>query len=309
MALQYWSAMGQPRRKRFLTVRGGYHGDTLHAMSVSDPEHGMHGMFRGALPVQIFADKPPAGFDAPWNETAMASFGGLLERHATEIAAAILEPIVQGAGGMQFYPPWYLRRVRELTDEAGVLLILDEIATGFGRTGRMFACEHADAVPDIVCVGKALTGGSLTLGATVATRRIAEGVCAGGRVFMHGPTFMANPLACAVAGASLDALLASPWRDRVLRIERELSVGLAPCRAFPHVADVRALGAIGVVELRDPVDVDACRLAFAERGVWVRPFGRLVYVMPAYVMESEDVAALTRAMCEVVALQAEGAAS
>ncbi len=300
MAIQFWFAAGRPGRKRFLTVRRGYHGDTFHAMSVCDPQTGMHRMFRGALPEQFFADAPPAGFDAPWDEDGIASFRGLLERHRDEIAAVILEPIVQGAGGMRFYSPRYLRRVRELADEAGVLLILDEIATGFGRTGRMFAAEHAGVSPDILCAGKALTGGYLTLGAVLATRRVADGVSAGGAVLLHGPTFMGNPLACAVASASVDLLCASPWRERVARIERELRAGLEPCRAMAHVAEVRALGAIGVVELHDPVNVAAYQRAFVDRGVWVRPFGRLVYVMPPYVMDSDDVATLTRAICDVV---------
>ncbi len=306
MAIQYGFATGQPRRKRFLTVRGGYHGDTFHAMSVCDPVNGMHEMFHGVLPEQLFAARPPAGFDTPWDDANMASFQTLLEAHGPDIAAVILEPIVQGAGGMRFYAPRYLQRIRELTAAAGVLLILDEIATGFGRTGRLFACEHAGVVPDILCAGKALTGGYLSLGATVATRRVADGVCAGGHVFMHGPTFMGNPLACAVAAASLDLLGESPWREQVQRIERELRVGLEPCRAMPHVADVRVLGAIGVVELRDPVDMETCQRAFVERGVWVRPFGRLIYVMPPFVMDSKDVATLTDAIGDVVALLADG---
>jgi adenosylmethionine-8-amino-7-oxononanoate aminotransferase len=306
MAMQYWFATGQPRRKRFLTVRGGYHGDTFHAMSVCDPVTGMHAMFRGALPEQLFAEMPPAGFDAPWDEAGTESMRDLLDRHGPDIAAVILEPIVQGAGGMRFYSPRYLKRVRELADGAGVLLVLDEIATGFGRTGRMFACEHAGIAPDIACVGKALTGGCLTLGAAVATRRVAEGICAGGRVLMHGPTFMGNPLACAVASASLDLLRESPWRERVLGIERQLRAGLDPCRTLSCVADVRALGAIGVVELREPVDPDACQREFVRRGVWVRPFGRLVYVMPAYIMEAGDLATLTAAMFDVVGLIEEG---
>ncbi len=306
MAIQYAFATGHPRRKRFLTVRGGYHGDTFHAMSVCDPVTGMHAMFRGALPEQFFADLPPAGFDAPWGEAHMTSFRDLLERHGSEIAAVILEPIVQGAGGMRFYSPQYLKRVRELTAQAGTLLILDEIATGFGRTGRMFACEHADIVPDILCVGKALTGGYLTLGAAVTTRRAVEGICADGRVFMHGPTFMGNPLASAVASASIEILCASPWQERVARIEGELRAGLGPCRTLADVADVRVLGAIGVVELRDPVDVAAYQREFVKRGVWVRPFGRLVYVMPPYIMETRDVATLTQAICDVVRLLGAG---
>jgi len=300
MAIQYGFATGQPRRKRFLTVRGGYHGDTFHAMSMCDPVAGMHTLFQGALPQQLFADLPPAGFDAPWDEAHIASFRALLDQHGPEIAAVILEPIVQGAGGMRFHSPAYLKRIHELTAQSGTLLILDEIATGFGRTGRMFACEHAGIAPDILCAGKALTGGYLTLGATVTTRRVADGICAGNHVFMHGPTFMGNALACAVASASLDTLQASPWRERVLRIERELRAGLAPCRSMPHVADVRALGAIGVVELREPVDTNACQAEFVKRGVWVRPFGRLVYIMPPYIMETQDIATLTNAICEVV---------
>jgi adenosylmethionine-8-amino-7-oxononanoate aminotransferase len=300
MAMQYWFATGHPRRKRFVTVRGGYHGDTFHAMSVCDPVNGMHGMFRGALPEQLFAERPPAGFDASWDESCLESFRRLLDENAQDIAAVIIEPIVQGAGGMRFYSPHYLRRIRELTAEAGVLLILDEIATGFGRTGMMFAAEHAGIAPDIICVGKALTGGYLTLGCTLTTRRVAEGIGTGGHVFMHGPTFMGNPLACAVASASIDILCASPWRERVARIEEELRTGLGPCRAIASVADVRVLGAIGVVETREPVDVAAYQREFVQRGVWVRPFGKLVYVMPPYIMESRDVATLTEAICEVV---------
>ncbi len=300
MAIQYWHAAGQPARKRFLTVRGGYHGDTLHAMSVCDPVTGMHGIFRGVLPEQLFADMPPAGYDTPLREEHMASFRRLLSEQGESIAAVILEPIVQGAGGMRFHSPAYLRKVRELSSEAGILLILDEIATGFGRTGRMFACEHAGVVPDIMCVGKALTGGYLTLGATVTTRKTAEGISRNGMAFMHGPTFMANPLACATASASLDLLCGSPWQERIQTMERGLSAGLEPCRSIPHVADVRTLGAIGVVELRESVNVAAYQREFVQRGVWVRPFGRLVYVMPPYVMEEKDVNSLCRAICEVV---------
>jgi adenosylmethionine---8-amino-7-oxononanoate aminotransferase len=302
MAIQYWHAAGQQRRKRFLTVRGGYHGDTFHAMSVCDPVTGMHSIFRGALPEQLFADIPPPGFDAPWNESMIASFKNLLFQHKDEIAAVILEPIVQGAGGMRFYSPRYLKRVHEIAREADVLLILDEIATGFGRTGRMFACEHAGISPDIMCVGKALTGGYMTLGATLTTRRVAEGISAKGEPFMHGPTFMGNPLACAAASASLDLLCTSPWQERITGMASALRAGLEPCRGLPQVADVRVLGGIGVVEMREPLNVAAYQEAFVNRGVWVRPFGRLVYVMPPYVMESKDLAALTKAICEVVKL-------
>lgn len=301
MALQYWAVSGTPRQ-RFLTVRNGYHGDTLHAMSVCDPVTGMHRLFQGTLPQQLFADAPPLGFDRPCSDTDIAPFARLLEENADTLAGVILEPIVQGAGGMRFYSPQYLRRVRELTREAGVLLILDEIATGFGRTGRMFAAEHADVAADMMCVGKALTGGYMTLGAAVATRSVAERVSNDGHVLMHGPTFMGNPLACAVAGASIDVLRQSPWRKNVSRIERELAEGLAPCREFSHVADVRALGAIGVVELHDPVPVAAYQREFVNRGIWVRPFGKLVYVMPPYIISSSELAALTNAMVDVVKL-------
>ncbi len=300
MAIQFHGCTGQPCRKRFLTVRGGYHGDTLHAMSVSDPANGMHGMFSEALPAQLFANRPPAGFSAPLDEQYIADFAAILDRHGADIAAVILEPVVQGAGGMHFYSPAYLKQIRELTARRGILLILDEIATGFGRTGLMFAHEHAGITPDILCVGKALTGGYMTLGATVATRRVAEGISgADGQPFMHGPTFMGNPLACAAAAASLDLLCSSPWQDRIKRIEQELRKGLEPCRAFPHVADVRILGAIGVVELRQPVNMAAFQCEFVRRGVWIRPFGRLVYIMPPYIIENADIRKLTQAVCEV----------
>ena len=269
-------------------------------MSVCDPQTGMHRLFSGTLPPQLFADAPPLGFDRPVREADLTSFAQLLRQHADTIAAVILEPIVQGAGGMRFYAPEYLQRVQAITREAGILLILDEIATGFGRTGRMFAAEHAQVTPDIMCVGKVLTGGYLSLGATLATRRVAEQISAGGQVLMHGPTFMGNALACAVAVASLEVLTEASWQQDVPRMERELAAGLAPCRGWPHVADVRTLGAIGVVELREPVNVAAYQKAFVARGVWVRPFGKLVYVMPPYVMSSRDVDTLTRAIVEVV---------
>lgn len=305
MALQFWANAGSPRRRQFLTVRNGYHGDTLHAMSVCDPITGMHRLFQGALPQQVFAEAPPLGFDRPWQNADIDSFARLLDENAATLAAVILEPIVQGAGGMRFYPPRYLQRVRELAQDAGILLILDEIATGFGRTGKMFATEHADITPDIMCVGKALTGGYLTLGATIASRAVAEQVSSNGQVLMHGPTFMGNPLACAVARASLDILTQSPWQQNVSRIERELAEGLAPCRDLPHVVDVRVLGAIGVIELDEPVPVTAYQRAFVNRGVWVRPFGKLVYIMPPYIIQPSELAVLTTAMVEVVAMSDE----
>jgi adenosylmethionine-8-amino-7-oxononanoate aminotransferase len=302
MALQYWQARGQTGKRRFLTPRGGYHGDTLGAMSVCDPVTGMHSLFAGVLPHQVFIDAPPAGFATPVTEAHMAPLTEALERHAHEAAALILEPVVQGAGGMRFYPPGYLQRARALCDAHDVLLIADEIATGFGRSGRLFACEHAAVSPDILCLGKALTGGYLTLAATLTTREIA-GTIHGSPpgVFMHGPTFMGNPLACAVALASIGLLLDSPWQSRIRAIEAGLRAGLQPCASMPQVHEVRVLGAIGVVELHEPVDMKTVQPRFVERGVWVRPFGRLVYLMPPYVIGAEDLATLTRAVVDVVA--------
>jgi adenosylmethionine-8-amino-7-oxononanoate aminotransferase len=301
LALQYWHARGQPRRKRLLALRGAYHGDTFGAMAVCDPVTGMHGLFAGAFPVHWFAERPRCRFGEPCREDDLREFAGLLRTHREELAAVILEPIVQGAGGMWFYSADYLRRVRTLCDECDVLLIADEIATGFGRTGRMFACEHAGIAPDLLCVGKALTGGTLSLAATLANGAICEAI-AGGEpgAFMHGPTFMGNPLACAAANASLDLLAAEPWRDRVARIEAALAEGLAPARALRAVADVRVLGAIGVVELHEPVDMAVVQPAFVDAGVWIRPFGRLVYTMPPYISEPAELERITRAICEVI---------
>jgi len=301
MVLQYWQGRGEPGRRKLLTVRGGYHGDTFGAMSVSDPVNGMHTLFRGVLPEQLFAEAPACRFDEPWDERHAADLARLLEEHSREIAAIVFEPIVQGAGGMRFHSPDYLRRVRELSHEHGVLLVLDEIATGFGRTGRLFACEHAGVAPDVLCLGKALTGGTMTLAATLTTEDVARGVSAAPPfALMHGPTFMGNPLACAAALASIDLLLSSPWQDRVQRIEQQLRSELSPIRALPGVRDVRVLGAIGVVELEDPVDMRRVQPAFVERGVWLRPFGRLVYTMPPFVIEPGDLSRITLAMHEVV---------
>lgn len=298
MALQYQVNRGERTRRKLLTIRNGYHGDTFAAMSVSDPATGMHGLFAGMLSEQVFAPAPQPRFGEPCSDADFAPFHDLMARHHAELAAVILEPVVQGAGRMFFYSADYLARVRALCDEYGVLLIADEIATGFGRSGKLFACEHAGISPDILCVGKALTGGYMTLAATLCTDQVSAGISAGGGVFMHGPTFMANPLACACASASLGLLEDGGWLQSVAAIERQLQAELAGCRHAGSVADVRVLGAIGVVEMRDPVDMAAAQAFFVDRGVWIRPFGRLVYVMPPYVIDSADLARLTRAILE-----------
>ena len=301
MALQYWQSMKHVERQKLLTIRCGYHGDTLGAMSVCDPETGMHHLFRSILPQHYFAKAPRCGFDGSLDEDALSDLSRLLQEHGREIAAVILEPIVQGAGGMRFYPPLYLRRVRELTQEHDTLLILDEIATGFGRTGKLFASEWANISPDILCLGKALTGGYMTMAATLTTGRVAEVISSGDPgVFMHGPTFMANPLACSVALASTRLLLSSPWKERVAAIQEHLTRDLSICLDFPHVADVRVLGAIGVVELHHPVALARIQKRFVERGVWIRPFGRLVYTMPPYLIQAQDLQRLTAAMVETI---------
>lgn len=301
MAVQYWAAKAEPKKCRMLTIRGGYHGDTLDTMSVCDPVNGMHTLFDPILPKQYFAPRPECRFNEPATDEDLAEFSALLETHAQHIAAVILEPIVQGAGGMWFYSAGYLKRVRELCDQHRVLLILDEIATGFGRTGTLFAAEHADVSPDIMCVGKALTGGYLTLAATLTSRDINDTIRnAEPNVFMHGPTFMGNPLACAVANASIDLLLSSDWASNVKRLESGLKNGLSPCINFKHVTDVRVLGAIGVVELDQAVDMRTAQPAFVEAGIWVRPFGKLVYVMPPYITSNEDLSTLTSAMTRVI---------
>lgn len=301
MAVQYWAARGNRRKCRMVSHRCGYHGDTIGAMSVSDPDTGMHSLFGGMLPGQLFAEAPSCRFGEGCGHEAVESVGRLLERYHEEVAAVIVEPVVQGAGGMRFYDPEYLVRLRELCDRYGVLLIFDEIATGFGRTGRLFALEYAGVVPDLLCLGKALTGGYVTMAATVATGGVASVVCSGNPgLFMHGPTFMANPLACAVASASLELLATGGWHADVARLEAGLRLGLEPCRGCRGVRDVRVLGGIGVVELCEPVEMASMQRALVERGVWVRPFGRLLYVMPPYVMSADEVALLAGAICSVV---------
>ncbi len=297
MCLQFQHARGQPERRRLLTVKGGYHGDTFGAMSVCDPVGGMHSLFAGTLPEQVFAERPPDGFQGGLDEAWAAHVEGLFATHAHQLAGVIVEPVVQGAGGMRFHSPACVALLRRLCDEHGLLLVLDEIATGFGRTGALFASEHAGVAPDIMCVGKALTGGYLTLAATLCTSEVAQWIGAGeGGALMHGPTFMANPLACAVALACTGLLADGSWRAQVSAIERALHEGLQPARELPGVLDVRVLGAIGVVQLDREVDLARATAAAVKRGVWLRPFRDLIYAMPAYVMGEEDLATLTAAM-------------
>lgn len=303
MAIQYWRSQGNFDKCKMLAPRGGYHGDTFGAMAVCDPINGMHSLFEGAKQQHLFCDKPQPAFDQPWQDSYLDSIKQTLQQDHTNIAAVILEPIVQGAGGMRMYHPEYLRQVKKLCDEFQVLLIADEIATGFGRTGKMFACEWADISPDIICVGKAITGGNMSLAATLTSKKIAHGICNGqAGVMMHGPTFMGNPLACAAANASISLLTEQDWQSKVQQIEAWLTESFQPLIEFKRVQDVRILGAIGVVELTERVDVASIQAHFVQQGVWIRPFGKLVYVMPPYISEQTHIIQIANAIRSWLAL-------
>ncbi|KGJ96489.1 adenosylmethionine--8-amino-7-oxononanoate transaminase [Thalassotalea sp. ND16A] len=301
MAIQYQHSLGQADKNKLLTIKNGYHGDTFAAMSVCDPVNGMHSLFSGFITENYFADAPDIGFDDVWVDSAIDSLKQQFADNHQHIAALILEPIVQGAGGMRFYHPQYLRACRALCDQYEVLLIADEIATGFGRSGKLFACEHADISPDILCLGKALTGGYLTLAATLCTTKVANTISEGeAGVFMHGPTFMGNPLACATANASLELLIKNDWQSQVSAIEQQLRTELLPLQQSKNVADVRVLGAIGVIEAKYPVNMAIIQQKFVEMGVWIRPFGKLIYIMPPFVISSAELKTLTQALANIV---------
>lgn len=304
MALQYWISLGRSSKKRLLTIRNGYHGDTFAAMSVCDPVNGMHHLFSEVLMPQFFAAAPECRHDNDWDGRDIEKMRKILAAHSHEIAALILEPIVQGAGGMRFYCPEFLRQVRTLCDQYDLLLIADEIATGFGRTGKLFACEHAGISPDILCVGKAITGGYLSFAATLTSEKISDVISTRGlKMLMHGPTFMANPLACSVALASIGLLESYPWVQRIAEIEALLEKGLSPCRVLEGVKDVRVLGAIGVIETHEPVQVEKIQDLVLEQGVWLRPFGHLLYTMPPYIASDGDVEQITHAMFSALSEQ------
>jgi len=303
MALQYWHAKEQPNKNRMLTIRNGYHGDTFGAMAVCDPINGMHSLFASVLPQHHFVEAPPMGFDRPLQDGDLTELEDKMREHQNDIAALILEPIVQGAGGMRFYSPQWLKGAAELCKQYNILLIADEIATGFGRSGALFACDHAQVKPDIMCLGKAITGGTMSFAATLTTSEIATSISRGeASCFMHGPTFMANPLACAVANASLDLLERSDWKRQVDGINKGLKSLLEPAKALAYVEDVRVLGAIGVIQVTQAVDLGIIQKMFVNEGIWVRPFGKLVYVMPPYVMSPEDLALLCNGMLRALAV-------
>ncbi len=301
MALQYWSSQGKPAKNKFASIRNGYHGDTWHAMSVCDPDTGMHHIFNGKLAVQLFAEQPNISFYDEWDDACFVDMQKLIEEHHSDMAAIILEPVVQGAGGMWFYHPEYLGKLHALCTQYDVLLIADEIATGFGRTGEMFACNHANITPDIMCVGKAITGGYMSFAAAIATDKVATTICNGEPgVFMHGPTFMGNPLACAVAKASISLLVQNDWKAQVKAIEEILQQELDTCKSMKNVADVRCLGAIGVVELKHSVDMATIQKQFVNEGIWVRPFGKLVYLMPPFVISESELRQLCQSLVKVL---------